>query len=555
MGTVGNDQPYGDLSAPPSLPSPDSDSSAPFHDSSPTAHDLPEALSEQESAFLEQSISLLDQEYHHQHRLIHHYSKSGQNATDLGYLSNTNPHSDDTGYGGQHSRANKVGFDGSKRGNTRPPHRIDTGMDGAAVENGNFASSQNAYAYRYSQHRPPLIDQIQNKWRHSASPPDFSPSSPISPSFAQIVSAPKFRRYLAFIFLVFLIPWSCWIYYVKPHWENLEILDNALNKKMGKGAAYYGLNLRPAFRDMTQIQTWDTSLLSLGGATKRLVFIGDVHGCYDELVTLLAEAKYSNETDQLIFTGDLIAKGPASPAVVDFAIEQHASCVRGNHEDRIMLAYRDLNTHLVATPDPDGSSSTPPNPGEPFVDNLNDESLSRGDYVDGEYAKGLTTEQASYLASCPVVLDIGRIPGIGHTVAVHAGLIPGVKLDNQDPMGVMSMKTVDLSTHFPSRDPKGTPWFRLWNAYQSVQAKRDRSTVIYGHDSERGMQMHQYSKGLDTGCVEGGKLTAWIVTMKSSTRSSQEMISVECKDYRGSKGKGKGWDDLPFLHIKEQKDP
>ncbi|KAL8996810.1 MAG: hypothetical protein Q9169_003779 [Polycauliona sp. 2 TL-2023] len=550
MGTPGKDQHHGDQSAP-SLPI--SDSAPSSCDSfTPKAHDLPEALSEQESAFLDQSISLLEQEYDHQHRLIHQHSKSGHPATNFGHPLNLDSNPDDAEYAGQHSRADTFDLDGSNRGNTRPPPRIYTGMEnGPRLEHGNFTSSQKAYAYQHHQHGHPLIDRIQNKWRHSAAPPDFSPSSPIPPSLTQILSAPKFRRYLSFLLLLLLIPWSCWKYSIKPRWEDHQLLDNALNKKLGKGAAYYGLNLRPAFKDMTQIQRWDTSLLSLGDATKRLIFIGDVHGCYDELVALLTEVTYSNQTDQLIFTGDLIAKGPASPAVVDFAMEQHASCVRGNHEDRMMLAYRDLNTHLGATPDPDGSTSAPPDPGGPFIDTLNDKSFSHGDYMDGEYAKGLTTEQASYLASCPIVLDIGHIPRIGHTVAVHAGLIPGVELENQDPIGVMSMKTVDLSTHIPSRDPNGTPWFKLWNAYQNVQAKRDRSTVVYGHDAERGLQMNQYSKGLDSACVEGGKLTAWVVTMETSRKSSQKTVSVKCKDYRGLTGKGKGWDDIPFLPIKD----
>ncbi|KAL8888765.1 MAG: hypothetical protein Q9215_003863 [Flavoplaca cf. flavocitrina] len=551
MGTPGNDQSVGDLSAS-SLLSSESPTSA--HDSFiEKAHDLSESLTEQESAFLDQSISLLDQEYDHQRQLLHHYSTSRHPATNPVYPPNLRSDPDDAEYTGQHIQANRLELDGSRRGNTRPPPRIYTGMeDGATVEKGGFASSHNAYAYQYSHHRRPLIDRIQNRWRSSASS-ELSPSSPLPPSFSQIISAPKFRRYLLTILLVFLIPWSCWRYILKSLWEDHQILDNALNKQLGKGAAYYGLNVRPAFRDMIQLQTWDTSLLSLGDQTKRLVFIGDVHGCYDELVNLLAEAKYNNETDQLIFTGDLIAKGPASAAVVDFAIQQHASCVRGNHEDRIMLAYRDRNSHVVAapSPSPDESTSTLPNPGGPFVDSLDDESFSHGDYIDRELTKGLTTEQASYLASCPVILDIGRIPGIGHTIAVHAGLIPGVDLDNQDPMGIMSMKTVDLATHVPSRNPKGTPWFKLWNAYQSVQSQRDRSTVIYGHDAKQGLAMHRYTKGLDTGCVEGGKLTAWVVTIETSKKSSQKTLGVKCKDYRGLKGKGKGWEELPYWPIKE----
>ena len=297
MGTPGNDQSVGDLSAssPSSLLSSESPISA--HDSCiEKAHDLPEPLTEQESAFLDQSISLLDQEYDHQRQLLHHYSKSRHPATNPGYPPNWRSDPDDAEYTGQHIRANRFDFDGSRRGNTRPPPRIYTGMeDGATVEKGGFASSHNAYAYQYSHHRRPLIDRIQNRWRSSA-PSELSPSSPLPPSFSQIISAPKFRRYLLIILLVFLIPWSCWRYMLKSLWEDHQILDNALNKQLGKGAAYYGLNVRPAFRDMIQLQTWDTSLLSLGDQTKRLMFIGDVHGCYDERKLFQARPRSRSDT-------------------------------------------------------------------------------------------------------------------------------------------------------------------------------------------------------------------------------------------------------------------
>lgn len=270
---------------------------------------------------------------------------------------------------------------------------------------------------------------------------------------------------------------------------------------------------------------------------------------------LLTETKYSNHTDHVVFTGDLISKGPNSSQVVEWALTSGASCVRGNHEDRILLAHRDLSRHRnsLAGPDEDKGSphATPPRPGNPELDKLDEESFSHGDYVDRKFAKSLSSEQASYLVSCPLILDLGQLPGLGHTVVVHAGLVPGVELGNQDPMGVMNMRTVDLKTHVPSRSHSGTPWFKLWNKHQSLLRSKDRSTVVYGHDSGRGLQLHQYSKGLDTGCASGGKLTALVVTIKGDKKAEQEVISVECKDYGGKKGKGRGWDDLPFLEIQE----
>ncbi len=270
---------------------------------------------------------------------------------------------------------------------------------------------------------------------------------------------------------------------------------------------------------------------------------------------LLNATKYNNYTDHIVFTGDLISKGPGSAQVVDFAVDNSASCVRGNHEDRIMLAYRDLNAHRASLLRPEenrrGSESKAPSPGDSELDELDEESFSHGDYVDRKFAKSLAPEQASYLISCPLILNVGYLPGLGRTTVVHAGLVPGVDLQNQDPMGVMNMRTVDLKTHVPSRSHSGTPWFKLWNKHQSLVPSKDRSTVIYGHDARRGLQLNQYSKGLDTSCASGGRLTALVVSIEGEKEADQQTVSVGCENHGGKKGKGRGWDDLPFMEIQE----
>ena len=47
----------------------------------------------------------------------------------------------------------------------------------------------------------------------------------------------------------------------------------------------------------------------------RLIVIGDVHGCLDELHELLDRVEYSQGNDTLIFAGDLVDKGPFSVEV------------------------------------------------------------------------------------------------------------------------------------------------------------------------------------------------------------------------------------------------
>ncbi|KAL8952047.1 MAG: hypothetical protein Q9222_001999 [Ikaeria aurantiellina] len=541
MSTSEHGMPLGNHSthSPSSSPPPPSDDPILYNED-----DVPEILSEQESAFLDHGITILDQEYDYQRQLVDHYSKSRRQPSNTGYYL---PH----GIDGT-SRSSRPHTYDTTHGRSRPPPPIYTGTDGGAMMDKGYPRSHNdAYAYQHSKHQRPLIDLITNQWRTSISPP----RSPAAPSFFQIVTAPRFRRYLAMIFMFFFFPWFSWKWYGRPQWDEHRLLNDALDEKLRTGAAWYGLNMRPTFTDMTQVGEVHRSQLPQGVGEKRLVFIGDVHGCYEELSSLLAEVKYNNQTDHIIFAGDLISKGPASPDVVNFALAQQASCVRGNHEDRILLAYRDLNARRLALPGPDEDQDDvdqgPPAPGGPITDSLDEESFSHGDYIDRRFAKSLTSEQASYLASCPIILDVGHVPGMGRMLAVHAGLVPGIELDNQDPIGVMNMRTVDLKTHVPSRGASGTPWYKLWNKYQAHLPAAQRSTVVYAHDSRRSLQLQTYSKGLDTGCVEGGKLTALILTVEDGKNARQQVVGVQCKDHRGLMGKNKGWDDLPFMQIKE----
>lgn len=129
-----------------------------------------------------------------------------------------------------------------------------------------------------------------------------------------------------------------------------------------------------------------------------------------------------------------------------------------------------------------------------------------------------------------MILDVGPVDGLGDVRVVHAGLVPGVSLQRQDPISVMHMRTLDLNSHVPSPVNDGMPWNKIWNKFQTLLPKDERSTVIYGHDSARGLQLAKYSKGLDTGCVKGGKLTALVLT--SGNNKNAKTVSVDCKDYR-----------------------
>lgn len=53
-------------------------------------------------------------------------------------------------------------------------------------------------------------------------------------------------------------------------------------------------------------------------------------------------------------------------------------------------------------------------------------------------------------------------------------------------------------------------------------------TVVYGHDAKTGLKIRSYTKGLDSGCVKGGKLTALVI----EDGGKQSLVQVHCREYK-----------------------
>jgi hypothetical protein len=179
---------------------------------------------------------------------------------------------------------------------------------------------------------------------------------------------------------------------------------------------------------------------------------------------LLDKVNFVQGKDHVIFTGDLIAKGPDSQGAVDLAMKIGASGVRGNHEDRTLLAYSSLTAKVHPLPGPQEDPRTQ----EDFLD---EESFSHGDYKDRALAKLLSKEQIKWLEGLPVILRVGPVGGVnggGDIVVVHAGLVPGVDLEKQDPFLAMNMRSIDLKTRVPSEDRKGEPWEKVSSLHNSM---------------------------------------------------------------------------------------
>lgn len=60
--------------------------------------------------------------------------------------------------------------------------------------------------------------------------------------------------------------------------------------------------------------------------------VGDIHGCYDTLMSLLNKADFDPDQDRLFSVGDLIDRGPDSIKCLSLLNEPYFYAVKGNHE-------------------------------------------------------------------------------------------------------------------------------------------------------------------------------------------------------------------------------
>jgi diadenosine tetraphosphatase ApaH/serine/threonine PP2A family protein phosphatase len=206
----------------------------------------------------------------------------------------------------------------------------------------------------------------------------------------------------------------------------------------------------------------------------RTLIVGDVHGCFDELLALLARA-HRTPADRVVLVGDLVAKGPDSLGVIRWARASGAEAVLGNHDAHVLRAVH-------------GEAKVGP--------------LHRA------VAEKLNAEDIAWLEARPLWLRLDAAADRPYLV-VHGGLVPGIPLEQQRRDHLLNLRSITAEGE-PSKRIEGAPWASLW---------RGPEHVVFGHDAVRGLQLHPFATGLDTGCVYGRELTALVLP-------SGELVSV-----------------------------
>ncbi|RKP34411.1 Metallo-dependent phosphatase-like protein, partial [Dimargaris cristalligena] len=220
---------------------------------------------------------------------------------------------------------------------------------------------------------------------------------------------------------------------------------------------------------------------------RRIIFLGDIHGCYNELVRLLTKMGYEQGRDLLVSVGDLINKGPDSAKVLDFVMEHNMLAVRGNHEDGVIRIW--------------DSDFFP--------------SWWRIELVRLAYDLMSQPRYAALLRRLPYLINLARLD-LGDILVVHAGLQAELSLDQQNPRIIT---TID----YPPPELR-TPTLALYNSRGWFNVFRETleqgglkspwlkdKTIIYGHDPQTGVVKERNMHGLDSGCYLDYFLTGMVV--------------------------------------------
>jgi hypothetical protein len=202
--------------------------------------------------------------------------------------------------------------------------------------------------------------------------------------------------------------------------------------------------------------------------TGRLIAVGDIHGCHNEFSDLLGLLELQ-DSDRLVLLGDLVNRGPDSCGVIDLAKGARAISLLGNHELRL-LKFRKTGDRKY----------------------MKEHDLETFD--------ALRPEDWAYMEAMPLTFEEPEL----NTVFVHGGFLPNEPWQRQPAEVVTRIQVVDREGRPRKRAdaPDAPAWADLWGG---------PPFVVYGHTPRPDVYRLKWSIGIDTGCVMGGQLTAYVL--------------------------------------------
>lgn len=249
--------------------------------------------------------------------------------------------------------------------------------------------------------------------------------------------------------------------------------------------------------------------------------IGDVHGCYDELRTLLDKINYNVDSDALWFVGDLVNRGPKSLKTLRFLkVLPNVKIVLGNHDlAALAYAYGQRKPHISASLQKLMRSDDR----DELLSFLRAQKLFHYDadlgfamVHAGVHPSWSLKQTLKYAAEVEEALH-------GNQFMDYLNIMFGNKPNNWDDAltGAPRLRLItniltrmrycssegelDLQLKSnPSKQLKSKylPWFDIENR------RTLKHRIIFGHWSTLGLVQRRNIHAIDTGCLWGGRLTA-----------------------------------------------
>lgn len=243
-----------------------------------------------------------------------------------------------------------------------------------------------------------------------------------------------------------------------------------------------------------------------------LDIIGDIHGCYNEMIELLDKLGYTvdenglykhPEDRQLVSVGDVMSRGPQSLKTMIFW-KKHvesgvARMIDSNHGWKIARYLGGRNVILS-------------HGDEHIATELEQYAQEAGD----EAATILKNEMKQFLLSAPSHLLFCR-NGVRRVVVAHAGI-------RDEYIGKHSKRIQDFCRYGDTdgMDGKGTPVRKEWYVEHE-----SGEIIVWGHDPRPFPTVVKNTVNIDQGAVFGGSLTAY-------RYPEQQFVSIKAKrDYAG----------------------
>ena len=246
--------------------------------------------------------------------------------------------------------------------------------------------------------------------------------------------------------------------------------------------------------------------------------IGDVQGCFDELMLLLDKINFDSNNDELIFAGDLINRGPKSLEVLEFCLDNKKSIevVLGNHDIYLLyLIHQNKKNYQLA----------------PILESKNRKKFFRWLIKKPLMLERKNNKNEKFVISHAVIphiwdLEDARKLNEEYLKAIKnnpGGVFRNMWGDHPDlwseslrgfsrirviinyftRMRLITQKgELDLKTKVSSRNSKYKPWFKF--------TKNEKDNYqLFGHWAAlKGKTNKRNVIGLDAGCVWGGHLKA-----------------------------------------------